>query len=373
MTPSAGFRHQLEQVFGQVDEAVLIVDIHHVVVFANGALRKLLGSSLDPIGRKVESIFHAAVFLEFIQARWAGEGAEAMILQAGDSSRECWLGLNGSVLLSGNEREEGFLLLFVRDITQQKRLERLRTEFLANISHELRTPVTVMKGFADALVEDDERIDRKERLRFLNKIRKNGDRLHSMLEELLTLTRLETDPESVRLERTSLNRIVLAAAENFQMRLTEGQILSVNVSEEDCALLIDSLRISQVVENLLENVLRHAAGFTRIEVSTAVEEGGVVCRVTDNGPGIAERDLPHLFERFYRVDRGRSRESGGSGLGLSIVKHIVQQHGGDVRARSRVGEGTEMSFKIPFPEGMREKAALRFARPESVRNRGDEI
>jgi signal transduction histidine kinase len=247
-------------------------------------------------------------------------------------------------LLAGRQ-----LCLFVlHDITKLKALENMRTDFVANVSHELRTPVTVIRGFTDTLLDEGEDLDPTQRRSFLLKIQRNVVRLISLLEDLLTLSRLEGRALKLELEQLQLNDLVKETVESIDERLPEGCSLALELDPELPQTAIDPLRIGQVLENLLNNAIRHAKGMKTLRVRTYIEQSRVTCAVEDDGCGIPLADLPHIFERFYRVDKGRSRESGGTGLGLSIVKHIVMQHGGNIFVSSRVGEGSRFGFTLPL-------------------------
>jgi signal transduction histidine kinase len=243
-------------------------------------------------------------------------------------------------------------LLVMHDITKLKELEVMRREFVANVSHELRTPLTIIKGFAETLV-DDETIKPQPRLRFLEKILNNAERLHVLVEDLLTISRLESRPEQIEPFEQSLEALFDEVADNYRSRLeSEKQSIRVSVDGTIGPVSFDRYRIHQVLDNLIENAFRYAPDFTEIvlEAKLSADKRKVVCSVIDDGPGIPEKDLPHLFERFYRVDKGRSRERGGTGLGLSIVKHIVQQHGGSISAESKLAQATSMIFTLPYGE-----------------------
>lgn len=359
---------QIEAMLESLREAVLILDSENRIELANKAFRDLLNLPDSPTGRFINSIIQGADFYDYVAAVKGGGGTDRLTLEVVVGRQVLWFEITGS-RLPGNSGERGSLSLFVlHDITRLKQLERVRTEFIANVSHELRTPVTIIKGFADTLVEDLEELSPEESRRFLLKVQANVARLHQMLEELLLLSRLESNPEAVTLERHSLGQIVTETAERFRARI-ESRVTSfqVQLTPEDDTVLIDPFRISQVLENLLENALRHARGCREIVVRTRVVAPNVICEVRDDGAGIPPKDLPHVFERFYRVDKGRSRESGGTGLGLSIVKHIVQQHGGEIEAESQPGQGTTIRFTIPFPHARAERAVMSFARERAGR------
>lgn len=363
---------QISATLGSVREAVLIVNADNYVMLANEALQQMLRSPDSPLGRRLEGMIHGSEFYEYVRRVKGGGSADIFVSEVSIGGQSLWLEITGA-RLPAQEGTASMLTLFVlHDITKQKRLERVRTEFVANVSHELRTPVTIIKGFVDALIEDCADLRAEEQQRFLRKIQNNVARLHQMLEELLMLSRLESNPDAIRRERHPLGRVVAEAAENFQMRLDpDRQQLRVELTDAPDLVLLDRLRISQVIENLLENALRHAHGFTVLTVRTRVVPPNVICEVCDDGAGIPAKDLPHIFERFYRVDKGRSRESGGTGLGLSIVKHIVQQHGGEISAQSTLGKGTTIRMTIPFPEALAERAVLSFVRDRAQERQAD--
>jgi signal transduction histidine kinase len=225
-----------------------------------------------------------------------------------------------------------------------------RRDFAANVSHELRTPVAIVKGFAETLDDSYEELSGKKRREFIGKIRKNSDRLCSLIEDLLHLAELESPSHELRLEPGSLSVVVRTVADRLGERLDlNTQRIRLELAEERKPMSFDPLKVECVIENLLSNALRYARDSSVITIRTIFDEDPKVirCEVQDDGCGIPEKDVPHLFERFYRVDKGRSRESGGTGLGLSIVKHIVELHGGGVSVRSELGEGTTFSFSLP--------------------------
>lgn len=239
----------------------------------------------------------------------------------------------------------------------------MRTEFVANVSHELRTPVTIIKGFTDTLLEDGPELSAEEQAHFLGKIRANSERLSSLLQDLLLLSRLESTHSVLQRERISVSKLVREVISHWQGGLEDPPwTLRVDLAEGNDVVYIDSLRFSQVLINLLENILRHAGDFREIRIRTEILEDGVQVWVADDGSGIAAKELPHIFERFYRIDKARSRETGGTGLGLSIVKHIVQQHGGRIEAHSEPGQGTRIGVFFPFPERIAEQAVFKSLR-----------
>lgn len=354
---------QVDATLGSLRDGILILDGKNRIALANEAFRRLLQIPHSVVDRPIESLIEGSGFHAYIASVQSGEEAEdfELVFTSGDEER--FFEVTGTRLPKQNANRASLSLFVLHDVTRQKQLERMRTEFVANVSHELRTPVTIIKGFTDALADDHMDLSPEETDRFLEKIRKNVARLHQLLEELLMLSRLEAHPDSIRREPHSFSRVVGEAAESCRARV-ESVVpsFSLNLSGDADTVRLDPFSISRVVENLLENAVRHAHGCQRLSVHTRVEETEVVCEVRDDGAGIPEEDLPHIFERFYRVDKGRSRESGGTGLGLSIVKHIVQKHGGRVEVESAPGKGTTMRFTIPFPKVLAERAVMKFVR-----------
>jgi two-component system phosphate regulon sensor histidine kinase PhoR len=242
-------------------------------------------------------------------------------------------------------------LLVLHDITRLKSLEVVRRDFVANVSHELRTPLTIIKGFAETLVEDHATLPVETRARFLDKIVNNAQRLHVLVEDLLELSRLESQSEQIQPAVQSLQQLLEEMLEPYRLRLNpEGQVLKLDFDERVGEFAFDRFRIQQVFDNLIENGFRYAPDFTLLAVSVRYDDANdlIQCTVADDGPGIPAKDAPHIFERFYRVDKGRSRDSGGTGLGLSIIKHIVQQHGGSVSVESEAGQGAAFHFSLPY-------------------------
>lgn len=343
-----GLFHQIEVTMGSLREGVLVVDEDNRIRVANLAVQRFFGANIPLVNRRLESVIQSAELLEYVRAVKASGRIDARVIEVGREDGDYWFEVNGALLPRDGDGAR-MAIFALHDITQLKRLERMRTDFVANVSHELRTPVTIIKGFTDTLVDEEGILTAEERSRFLERIQRNVVRLHLLLEDLLMLTRLESREEKLNQEYMSLNRLVEEVVENFRGRVGEAVVLDLDLCDEDPVLSIDPLRLTQVLENFLENAVRHAKGMTRLLVCTKIVGQQVRCIVEDNGCGIPSRHLPHLFERFYRVDRGRSREAGGTGLGLSISKHIVQQHGGSVFVESQPGKGTRIGFGLPIP------------------------
>jgi two-component system phosphate regulon sensor histidine kinase PhoR len=241
---------------------------------------------------------------------------------------------------------DGGAVLALFDLTRVRRLEAVRRDFVANVSHELRTPLTIVSGFAETLVDDDLPEDR--RRQFAERILNNTRRMQRIVDDLLDLSRIESggwvpNPEDVDL--TALAADTIAAARDAAA--AKGLPLETDISPNALSVFADYTAIRQVLGNLVDNAVRHTATGAVVVFSREREGGGVTIGVRDTGSGIEAQHLRRIFERFYRVDPGRSRNEGGTGLGLSIVKHLVEAHGGKVRAESVVGVGTTISANFP--------------------------
>ncbi len=345
-----GYLAQIEATLGNLKEAVLLIDANERVAVANAAAADLLGAEKVAPGSRLESAVRGAGLIDYIYRTLRGESpprAEFLLPLGRDQAR--WVEISGAPLTATPDGQK--LCLFVlHDITRLKDLESVRREFVANVSHELRTPLTVIKGFAEALIEDDEHLSREDRLRFLEKIRRQTLRLVAIVNDLLSLSRLESEQHRIESHPQSLRAIIDETAAEYAERFRETHVaLEFDLRHTDDVLALDALKISQVFQNLIDNCFRYAKGFTRVRILTREDDECVRVTVEDNGCGIPAVDVPHVFERFYRVDKGRSRESGGTGLGLSIVKHIVQLHGGEVSCESEERAGTRIHFTLPIP------------------------
>ncbi len=342
-------RLKAETILNQIQEGVLILDDEHQVVLSNPALATLLGGRNLPQGTRIERVLSHGEFLNLLRQVRHYSRAHGEIEVSQGEGRHVFQ-ITGTRFAADKSQADSWLLFVFRDITQQHRLEQVRRDFVANVSHELRTPLTIIKGYVETIQNSEEHISKEDRLRFLQKIAANAERLHHLLEDLLELSRLEGT--RLQLERTHVdfNQWLTAVAEDFvsQAQIDE-QRLQFSLDTTVATASIDPTKLSRVVENLLENAFQYStANDQPVRLVSRREGDSLLVSVCDKGRGIPEKHQSHIFERFYRVDKGRARTQGGSGLGLSIAKHTVQIHGGTIWVESREGEGTCIHFRIPI-------------------------
>ena len=351
---------ELQTILDSIGEAVIAVDGEHRVRLVNPAARRLASSSPD---LRLEGLPLLAAFrsteMEAATERCiaTGERVEAEFALYRDPPCHfllCAAPLALSVSQPGHPASEGNdspdrgVVLVLNDITTLRRLEQVRRDFVANVSHELKTPITLIKGFVETL-QDGAMRDPEEAERFLGIVGKHADRMDALLDDLLTLARLERpDAPPLRKEPVDIGLILDDVAQTLEpKRAARGSKLVLSCPEGLSAMVNESL-LEQAVLNLADNALKYSPNGSRVDIQAREEEGFLVIRVKDSGPGIPSRHLQRIFERFYRVDKARSREEGGTGLGLAIVRHIALAHGGKAEASSREGEGSTFTLRVPI-------------------------
>jgi two-component system phosphate regulon sensor histidine kinase PhoR len=242
----------------------------------------------------------------------------------------------------------GGAVAVLRDLTETERIEKTRRDFIANVSHELRTPLTSIQGYTETLL--DSASDNGHSREFLEIIRKSALRMSRLTEDLLTLARVESGEQRFDIQPTAPVELLQEAVQSFR-EIARAQNIELIVEDTAVAQVgADPEAIHQVFSNLVDNAMKYAQSGGRIVLGARPVSAGVEFYVQDFGPGIPSEHLPRLFERFYRVDKARSRESGGTGLGLAIAKHIVLAHGGSLRAQSELNHGSTFLFILPLAE-----------------------
>jgi len=330
-------RAQLEALLNSIQDAVLAVSEDRRVQWANGAMSRLipvrLGAALVETVRDPELL---KLLAECMEAKAVRSGSATVLPGRRFAATAAPISEGGAVLV-------------LHDVTEIERVDRTRRDFIANVSHELRTPLTSIQGYAETLL--DAPAQPGQAREFVEIILQNARRMATLTEDLLTLARVESGEQQLQLAPVSARELLEHALQSFRGPAeARGVHLSVEQSVED-AVQVDREAVYHVFQNLVDNATKYAAGGGRIVLGAQSAAGGVEFYVRDFGPGIPSEHLPRLFERFYRVDKGRSRETGGTGLGLAIVKHIVLNHGGAVRVESELHHGSTFYFLLPQAAG----------------------
>lgn len=341
-------RSQIQAILSSMVEGVVAVDSSGNIVSINKAAARLLGiDETKAQGRSVEEVVRNPELQEYIKNILGNkQSAETERLVLNEGGR--FLQLYGSSLSDSKGGSNGAVLV-LHDVTRTRQLEEVRRDFVANVSHELKTPVTSIKGFVETLLEgtvDDPQQARK----FLKIIAKHSDRLNAIIEDLLSLSRLEEDSEKRKLsfEETSIKHALVSAIELSTVKAEEKHIAVELSCDKDIKAKINPALIEQAVLNLIDNAIKYSRNNSKIQVIAEKAKDDVLITVSDEGCGIEKEHLERIFERFYVVDKGRSRKLGGTGLGLSIVKHIAQVHGGYVEVESTLGEGSAFTIRLPL-------------------------
>jgi two-component system, OmpR family, phosphate regulon sensor histidine kinase PhoR len=338
-------RDRMSGILGGMQEGVLLLDDKGRVALVNPALREMM---LLPSGAQGKSP------LEVIRHAELKELLDEAIDSHEPTSREIEIGgiKPRRLLVRASPLEgetPGVFAVFV-DVTEMRRLETMRRDFVANVSHELRTPVTAIRSAAETLELALAR-DPDAALRFVEIIDRNAERLRGLVEDLLDLSRIESREFKLAMEPLNLTQVVAHVLGLFRERAEKKGIRMLEDIPTDLGPAhADRRAIEHVLTNLIDNAVKYCASGAEIRVTVTREDRTIRVVVADTGPGVEERHLPRLFERFYRVDAGRSRELGGTGLGLSIVKHLVEAMGGRVSVESRLGKGTSFSFTLAVSE-----------------------
>jgi len=243
-------------------------------------------------------------------------------------------------------RYDGAILVF-HDLTRIRDLEVVRQEFVGNVSHELRTPLSLVKSAVETLI-DGAKEDPKTLVRFLDIIERNANRLSLLIDDLLLLSALDSGRLQLQLQAVGLHAAIVEISEDLSAAANRKGTKILNLVNETLYAKADPNRLRQVLSNLIDNSIKYGQTEGSIQISASLIANAMIeVRVADDGPGIPKESHARIFERFFRVDKARSREQGGTGLGLAIVKHVVQAHGGDVRVESEVGKGATFIFTLP--------------------------
>jgi len=350
-------RNRLTAVLGGMVEGVLAIDRDRQVLHLNAVAANWFGRPGPElaVGRPIYELSRqpeiAGALIEAMEKRTQVSRTFALVRLAGEDGGPNRFELNASPLLSSRrdgELVEGAVAV-IHDITELERLESVRRDFVSNVSHELKTPLTAIHGYVETLLEADP-IDGPTRGRFLRKIRRQSNRLGALVSDLLTLSRIESStepPEEILDLRSAAGEVLNLLGPASEER---GLELVAEFPDEAVEVMGEEEAIRQALSNLVDNAVKYSSAGGRVLVRLQAENGRAVLEVEDRGPGIAGEHLDRIFERFYRVDRARSRQLGGTGLGLAIVKNVARRHGGGVEVESERGRGSTFRLWLPAAE-----------------------
>ncbi len=360
----------LQAILGGLAEGVLIVDASRKIRLANESLRRMFDLTAPPLGRALMEVFRDHDLHETVSAALGDAAPQnrelALDVRQDRGYVRKHFAVTAAALRDADGPPRGVIAIF-HDISELKALEAVRRDFVANVSHELRTPVSIINGYLETLI-DGALDDRPEAERFLRIMWKHNQRLTLLIEDLLSLSQIESrQAAGLHFETVDLRACVERVIERLESGIAEKRRHPcVDLPDPAPSVEGDTHRLDQVFFNLIENALKYGTA-DQPEIGFRARRDGdwVDVTVSDNGPGIPAADLPHVFERFYRVRKDRSRAVGGTGLGLSIVKHVVQAHGGQVTVESQPGRGTVFLVRSA---GHAKKLICRYHTPGNLRN-----
>ncbi len=342
-------KNKLEAILKNMADGLLAVDTEGYIILANHAAMQMLGMKQEEIEAKtyneIIGSFSQDLIFERIRENCPDGGYHEVVEKGGrvyDTRYDRFM--------DENDQDAGMIVILL-DITEQQKLENMQRDFVANVSHELKTPLTTIKSYTETLV-DTEINDCNTIGHFLKVIDEEADRMNRLVRELLQLSKLDYKREKWFKKETNLVTVVKSALTKVEMTAANKDLTlnSLFDPKQRAMTFIDRDRIDQVLLNVLSNAIKYTPEGGNIDVEVLREDNWARVVISDSGIGIAEKEIPRIFERFYRVDKARSREMGGTGLGLSIAKQIVEEHGGTITVQSKVGQGSTVSISLPLSQ-----------------------
>ena len=333
-------RNKLSTLFLHMTDGVVAFSPAGLVIHSNPAASQMLSRSMDPTTSFQDLFAEAAAFDQILTLK----RPQYLETQKTVGERELEL----FMAPYSADQAPGGVMVVIHDVTEQRRSEQARREFVANVSHELRTPLTNIKSYAETVIAAGDELPPELHNNFMGVIVSEADRMTRIVQDLLTLSKIDYGKMEMNVSRFSFSKAVRSVYEAVALNAeSHGHTLTFSCEENMPDVDGDRERIEQVIMNIVSNAIKYTPDGGKIAITAATSGRNVFVRISDNGIGIPEKDLPRLFERFYRVDKARSRESGGTGLGLSIAKEILNQHKGDIRIESVYGEGTDVTITLP--------------------------
>ncbi|HZS17805.1 MAG TPA: ATP-binding protein [Candidatus Udaeobacter sp.] len=330
-------------IFAAMHDPLLVIDAQRHLVLFNRAAHELFSIDQSSLG---------APLLDALRDPMIDEAVGKGLHEGKMSRREMFLGDRHWQVTSMPMQDDSGVatgaVVYFHDITELKRAEEMRRDFVASVSHELRTPLSILRGYIETLLHDP-KTHNGQTADILRVMEKHSNRLQALIEDLLTLAKLESRTPELRLEKIDFEPFLSRMISEWEKKFREKNLnVALEVAADVPPISADEFRLEQLFANLLDNALKYSRRGGEVRLRAEKRDREVALSVSDNGIGISKEDLTRIFERFYRADKGRSREHGGTGLGLSIVKHIAQLHGGTVEAESEPGNGTTVRVMLPI-------------------------
>jgi len=349
-------RNLSSAILGSMVEGVAVVNAAERLVFTNPGFASILGLDVPPVaGSSLLEVVRQTELIGAVRRVLAGEPRVESEIATGTLRQHFFAATVASVRAG----ETSGAVIVLHDITELRKLERVRRDFVANVSHEFRTPLTAIQGFSETLLAGA-MDDPQNRERFLNIILEHARRLARLTEDLLKLSQMDADRLELEIRPVKVALLIESCYETARHRAAERELnLTLDASEDLPDVAGDARRLQEILQNLLDNAIQYTLPGGKIHLTAELKNDEVVFTVSDTGIGIPTADQPRIFERFYRVDAARSREAGGTGLGLAIAKHLVEVQGGRLWVKSEVGVGSKFHFSVPLFDA--ERASLRSA------------
>ncbi len=340
-------RNEMEAILSSMTEGVIAIDLEErIVSFNESAARIVKGFTPASKGQDLQAVIRNLGFKRLMERALEDDASISEDIVLHRANRRI-VNVHATPMRNSQNARIGTLLVF-SDVTQLRHLEKMRKDFVANVSHEIKTPLTAIKGFAETL--QSSAMDHPEEAhRFIGIIRKHADRLEAIIEDLLLLSRIEMENEArqIQLQPGNIAKILQSAVQICRTRAEAKNIAIDWTCDQSVTATINAPLLEQALINLIDNAIKYSGEGSQVLVRVRKNGHGLTIDIQDNGIGIARKHLSRLFERFYRVDKARSREQGGTGLGLAIVKHIVHAHGGRIDVESERGRGTTFTIHLP--------------------------
>ncbi|MDQ0351518.1 two-component system sensor histidine kinase VicK [Alkalibacillus filiformis] len=340
-----GERRKLSSVLSNMTDGVIATDEHGDIILMNEPASKLIGKNYIEV--QSEPLLDVLGLNSHVNNLEEIKEIGSTIIDFSDDDQELLLKANFSAIQDEADEMNGFLTV-ISDVTEEERVERERREFVANVSHELRTPLTTMRSYLEALTDGSTWKDETIAPKFLNVVQNESERMIRLVNDLLQLSKMDNKDYLLEKERVEYVKYIDQVVDRFSFNLKDGLSLTRNLPKDHCYVWMDSDKLTQVLDNIISNAIKYSPEGGEINVTVKKERHHILTQVSDEGVGIPTENLEKVFDRFYRVDKARTRQLGGTGLGLAIAKELIEAHDGKIWADSREGKGTTISFSLPL-------------------------